>query len=156
MVVDGIEEEDLVLRWGFVLAEALSAAGYDTRMSRTGDYGASFPERIDEARDLGARMFISLHMTQKEDPALWGTEIFLAEELPASVAAAETISEALESIGADVIRIGQPWDVLKTTEFPTLMIELGHLSNPVERRLLLSRAYWEQVSAALVEGMRSL
>ena len=46
--------------------------------------------------------------------------------------------------------VGRPWDVLKATEFPTLMIELGHLTHPVERRLMVSRDYWEQVASALV------
>lgn len=156
VVADGLEEKDFVLRWGFVLAEAFAEAGFETKMSRTGDVSLGFPERIRDAEEAGAALFLSLHINGDEDPALWGTEIFLAEELPASVAAAEVIAESLEGIGAKVTLIGQPWGVLKTTDFPTLMLELGHLTHPVERRLVTSRDYWEEVSEALVEAARQL
>lgn len=152
VVVDGLEEKDLVLRWGFLVAEAFAEAGYETRMSRTGDVGPAFGERVAEAREVGADLFLSLHINRDDDPTVWGTEIFVALELPASVAAAEAIGAALEKTGAEVRLIGQPWDVLKSREFPTLMIELGHLSHPVEQRLMVSRDYWERAAAALVEA----
>ena len=156
VVVEGIEEEDLVLRWGFLVAEALAAAGFETHMSRTGDVGPSFQARIDEATALGADLFLSLHINRNDDPSVWGTQIFLAEELAHSVAAAEAIAEALETTGAEVTLVGQPWGVLKPTDFPTLMVELGHLSNPIERRLMVSRDYWEEAAAALVTAAEAI
>lgn len=152
VVVDGLEEKDLVLRWGFLVAEAFAAAGYETRMSRTGDVSLDFQQRVDDAAAAGAALFLSLHMTRDEDPNAWGTELLLAEELPRSVAAAEAIGAALEAAGMRVTLIGQPWDVLKSRAFPTIMVELGHLTHPVERRLLMSRDYWEMVAGALVEA----
>lgn len=156
VVVDGLAEKDLVLRWGFVLAEAFAAAGYETRMSRTGDVTIDFQQRVDDAAAAGAALFLSLHMTRADDPEAWGTELFLAEELPRSIEAAEAIATALENVGARVTMIGQPWDVLKSAAFPTIMVELGHLTHPVERRLLVSRDYWERVAGALVEAADEL
>ena len=156
VVVDHLEEKDLVLRWGFLVAEAFAEAGYETMMSRTGDAGPGFQQRIDHATEVGADLFLSLHINADDDPSVWGTEIFLAEELAQSVSAAETIGAALEATGAKVTLIGQPWDVLKTTAFPTLMIELGHMTHPVERRLMVSRDYWEHVASALVAAADEL
>lgn len=156
VVAAGLEEKDFVLRWGFILAEAFAEAGFETKMSRTGDVALGFQERVDDAEASGAALFLSLHINGDEDPTLWGTEIFLAEELPASRAAAEAVAEALEGIGAKVTLIGQPWDVLKSDVFPTLMLELGHLTHPVERRLVTSRDHWEEVSDALVDAARKL
>lgn len=68
------------------------------------------------------------------------------------MAAAEAVGSALEITGARVTLIGQPWDVLKSEAFPTLMIELGHLTHPVERRLMVSQDYWREVSGALVQA----
>lgn len=153
VIASGLHEKDLVLRWGFLLAEAFAAAGYETRMSRTGDVTRSFQERVTEAEAAGAAIFLSLHINGDDDPELWGTEIFLAEELPESVAAAETVAAELEGLGARVTLIGQPWDVLKSDAFPTLMVELGHLTHPVERRLMVSRDFWEDASAALVRAV---
>lgn len=154
VVADGLEEKDLVLRMGFLVAEALAREGYGTRMSRTGDVASSFGERIAAAEAAGADLFLSLHINGDEDPSVWGTEIFLAEELPRSVEAAEAVGEALESTGARVTLIGQPWEVLKSEAFPTVMLELGHLTHPVERRLMVSRDYWEEVADALVGAVR--
>jgi N-acetylmuramoyl-L-alanine amidase len=156
VVADGIHEKDLVLRWGFLLAEALAAAGYETRMSRTGDVTRGFQERVDEAEAAGAALFISLHINGDDDPELWGTEIFLAEELPESVRAAEAMAAELGGIGARVTLIGQPWDVLKSEAVPSVMVELGHLTNPVERRLMVSRDFWEEASMALVRAVDAL
>jgi N-acetylmuramoyl-L-alanine amidase len=156
VVVDGLEEEDFVLRWGFILAEAFAAAGYETHMTRTGDVGPSFQSRIDEAQAAGADLFLSLHINRNDDPTIWGTQIFLAEELPHAVSAGEAIAESLRGIGAQVELIGQPWGVLKTTDFPTMMIELGHLTHPVERRLLLSPDYWKQASDVIVEAAATI
>ena len=156
VVADGLEEKDLVLRWGFIVAEAFADAGYETRMSRTGDTTLDFQARVDAAAEVGADLFLSLHINGDDDPDLWGTEIFLAEELPGSVAAAEAMGDALERIGAKVTLIGQPWEVLKSDQFPTLMIELGHLTHPVERRLMVSRDHWEEAAQALVAGTQAL
>lgn len=153
VVAAGLHEKDLVLRWGFLLSEAFAAAGYQTHMSRTGDITRSFGDRVAEAAEAGAAVFLSLHINGDEDPDLWGTEIFLAEELPESVRAAEAIAAALGETGAQVTLIGQPWGVLKSEDMPTLMVELGHLTNPVERRIVTSRAYWEEASRALVRAM---
>ncbi len=152
VVVGDLVEKDLVLRLGLVLTEAFQAAGWDTRMSRTGDEASGFEERVAEAEALGADLFLSLHMTQDEDPDEFGTELFLAEELPHAVAAAQAIAGELEAMGGRATLIGQPWDVLKSEAFPTVMVELGHLTHPVERRLLTSPDYWEDVSEALVRA----
>lgn len=156
VVADGIQEKDLVLRLGFLVAESLARAGYETRMTRTGDEGPSFAERIAFAEAEGADLFLSLHINGDDDPTVWGTEIFLAEELPASVSAAEALAAALETTGARTSLIGQPWDVLKSESFPTVMVELGHLTHPVERRLMLSRAYHEEVAEALTGAVMEI
>lgn len=156
VVADGLEEKDLVLRWGFLVAEALAREGYGTRLSRTGDEGPSFADRVAAAEAADADLFLSLHINGDEDPAVWGTEIFLAEEIPASVEAAEAVAGALERTGARVTLVGQPWEVLKSDAFPTLMVELGHLTHPVERRLMVSPAYHREVAAALVDAVREL
>ena len=57
---------------------------------------------------------------------------------------------------AKVTLIGQPWDVLKSTTFRTLMIELGHLTHPVERRMMVSRDYWEDAAQALVAAAQAI
>ena len=156
VVSDGLEEKDLVLRWGFFVAEAFAEVGYETLMSRTGDVTRSFQDRVDEASARGADLFFSLHINGDEDPTQWGTEIFLAEELPASVTAAEAVARAFEDMGAKVTLIGQPWDVLKSDSFPTLMIELGHMTHPVERRLVVSRDYWMKAARALVAATEAV
>ena len=115
--------------------------------------GPGFQDRIDEAVGAGADLFLSLHINRNDDPTVWGTPIFVAGDVPQSVQTAETIGMALEKTGTKVTVVPQPWQVLKTSQFPTLMIELGHLTQPVERRLMMSRSYWEEASKAIVSAV---
>lgn len=152
VVADGVREEHLALRWGFIVAEAFAEAGYATRMSRTGDERISFQDRVDRAEAAGAELFLSLHFNRNEDTSVWGTQIFLAEDVPAAVAASEHVQAALEEMGAEVALVGQPYPFLKSSTMPTVVIELGHLTHPVERRLLMSEEYWHRAAAALVSA----
>lgn len=154
VVADGLEEKSLVLSWGFLVAEALTRAGYDVRMTRTGDVGPAFGDRVARAEEEGASLFLSLHINGNEDPAVWGTEIYAATELGPSMELARAVGDAVATTGASVRIFDRPWDVLRSRTVPTIMLELGHLTHPVERRLMVSPDYHREVAEALVEAVR--
>lgn len=156
VVAAGLEEKSLVLSWGFLVAEALTRAGYDVRMTRTGDAGPGFAERVARAEEEGASLFLSLHINGNEDPTVWGTEIYAAAELEPSMALARAVGEVVEGTGASVRILDRPWEVLRSRTVPTVMLELGHLTHPVERRLMVSRDYHREVAEALVRAVRQV
>jgi N-acetylmuramoyl-L-alanine amidase len=61
-------------------------------------------------------------------------------------------------IGQRARLLGRPWRsagfaVLKAPDVPSVLLELGYISNPTEERLLVSRAHREKMSAAIVRAV---
>jgi N-acetylmuramoyl-L-alanine amidase len=61
-------------------------------------------------------------------------------------------------IGQRARLLGRPWRsagfaVLKAPDVPSVLLELGYISNPAEERLLVSRAHREKMSAAIVRAV---
>ena len=61
-------------------------------------------------------------------------------------------------IGQRARLLGRPWRsagfaVLKAPDVPSVLLELGYISNPKEEKLLLSKAHREKMSAAIVRAV---
>ena len=149
---DALIEKDLVLRAAFVLAEQFVARGFDVRLTRTGDYAVGIPERRAQAEEAAAALFISLHMNRDDDPHKHGIEIYANLDDPAAAAAANHVAEALRRLDTPVFVEARPWGFLRSPTVPSLMIEAGFLTHPVERRLLVSSSYHRELAARIVDG----
>lgn len=145
-------EKDLVLRAAFVLAEEFVARGYDVRLTRTGDYTVSIAERRAQAEAASAALFISLHMNRDEDLQKHGIELYANLEDTAVASVAQHMAEALRALDTPVVVEARPWDFLRSPIVPSLMLEVGFLTHPVERRLLVSSSYYRALAAHIVDG----
>lgn len=152
VVVGEIEEKDLVLRIAFVTAAEFIKEGFDVRLTRTGDYAVPWSERRGAAEDADAALLIMLHAIQSDDPNRHGAEIYFSEAVPASVRAARIFAEALEEEGTLVVLEARASSFLASPTVPTVMIEAGFLTHPVERRLLLSDAYHRELAQTFVRA----
>lgn len=61
-------------------------------------------------------------------------------------------------IGQRARLLGRPWRsagfaVLKAPDVPSVLLELGYISNPAEERLLMAKAHREKMSAAIVRAV---
>ncbi|MDX1394716.1 MAG: N-acetylmuramoyl-L-alanine amidase [Gemmatimonadota bacterium] len=145
-----ILEKDVILRLVFDVAAEFVEHGYDVRLTRTGDYEVAWPDRRAMAEAAGGDLLLMFHAMGKEDEAVHGAEVYFFEGDAASTRAARLIGEALEDGGTAVEVLSREWDFLQSPSVPTVMIELGHLSNPLERRALLSEEYHRELAAALM------
>lgn len=152
VVVGDLLEKDLVLRLAYTTAAALVEAGFDVRLTRTGDYAVPNDDRRAQAEDAGAALFISLHMIQSDDPGRHGAEIYFSEGVPASVRAAGVFAEAMERDGVVVVREARTSPFLASPSVPTVMIEAGFLTHPVEQRFLVSEEYHRRLARLFVEA----
>ena len=153
VVVEDIQEKDLVLRVGFVLAEELVRRGYDVRMTRTGDYAVAWPDRRAQAEAAGASILIMLHMNGDDDTNNHGTEIYVNLNDAKAAAAAEVMSTSLKKLDQPVVIEGRPWPFLQSPTTTTVMIEAGFLTNPIERRLLTSADFHRELAARIADGV---
>ena len=142
----GYREQDLVYEIGVILSEILRENGFETRLSRnspTEQIGSSnltsLQSRVDEANRWGADYFISLHTNASANPAAGGSEALVyrngsvASRLARSILEQLNLSTGLRNRGV-IARPGLY--VLRKTQMPSVLVELGFITNPAEARLM--------------------
>ena len=137
----GYREQDLVFRIGLILSEILQRRGFETRLSRPNSETilgtstlTSLSARVNDANSWGADIFLSLHNNAAENPRASGNEALVygpsatvAEALGKDILSQLTLTTGLRNRGI-VYRPGLY--VLKETEMPAVLVELGFITNP--------------------------
>lgn len=146
---NGLREQDLVYRIGIELAELLSENGnFEVRLSRptpTSQIGSSntssLRARVDDANSWGADYFISLHTNASEIESASGTEAFAYSKPSIAFSFGESVLQYLsEATGLKnrgmFTRPGLY--VLRKTEMPAILLELGFITNYSDAMLMLN------------------
>jgi len=167
--VSGKYEKNNTLPVGIDLAGLLRSAGAQVILTRSTDVSpaeGTYSERADlEARtkianDSKADLFISLHNDSFSNPDTSGTTTYYSSQNPVA-----TQSKALAtSIQSELVQlIGLPsrgvkdaaFYVIKNTEMPAVLVELGFLSNPTEEALLTSSEFQKKAAQGIYRGILS-
>ncbi|MEK4005929.1 N-acetylmuramoyl-L-alanine amidase family protein [Paenibacillus sp. FSL H3-0333] len=125
-------------------------------LTRTGDAFISSQElfRPQFANNLAADLFISIHGNTYEEASASGTETFYYHE--ESLAWAETIHKhVIQATGLKDrgVKKGN-YFVLRDTVMPSVLLELGYLTNPGDEAKMWTSGFQESVSSAVVDGIR--
>ena len=142
----GYRVQDLVYRIGVILSDILQDNGFETRLSRTSPTEqigtsnlTSLQTRVNEANAWGADYFISLHTNASSNPAAGGSEALVyregstASRLARSILEQLNLSTGLRNRGV-IARPGLY--VLRKTRMPSVLVELGFITNPAEAELM--------------------
>ncbi len=161
-VGNGVTEEFVNLNVSLELARLLRDAGYDVMIYRTtsdenvlADKNADLRNRADMANRFGADYFVSIHTNSSERPAAQGVEAYVyrlgtsSERLAQSIV--DSVSENLGSVNRGVMQAN--FAVLRRSEMPAVLVELGYLTNATEALNLNSPAWQKAVAAAIFEGI---
>jgi N-acetylmuramoyl-L-alanine amidase len=146
----GLVEKDLVLPAAFRLSEALAARGYDVRLTRSADTTLPNPDRRAAAEAAGAALMISLHFNQNADSTRRGIEIYGNLEDAKVTDLANRLATALRADGTPVVVVARSNTFLNSPTVPTVMIEAGFLTNPVERERIPTEAYQRELASRIV------
>ena len=144
---NGLREQDVVFEIGVRLAAILNASGnYEARLSRpTADTqlgtsnATSLSARTNAANAWGADYFISLHCNASVDPSATGTEALVysasgrAYPLAQNILLGITNATGLNNRG---VKLRPGLYVLRRTQMPAVLLELGFISNPTDAALL--------------------
>ena len=131
----------------------LEQAGARVVLTRTGDVYLPLAERVETAQRHGASLFISIHNDWNPVASLQGVTTYywhdhslqLARVLQAELAA------RLEARDVGVLR--QPFYVLRMTDMPAVLLELGFLSNGEDEARLADPAYRWRAAEAIYRGV---
>lgn len=150
-------EKDSNLSVALKLKAILEDNNIEVILTRNSDEKMSLAQRTSVANDSNADFFISLHCNYYEDDAqIAGLECYYnSPDATESKAYAESIIHAV-SLSNDVKTRDaktENYYVLRNTQIPAVLVEMGFLSNYSESQKLLSDDYQEILAQRMVEGI---
>ena len=144
---NGYREQDITYDVGVILADLLRQNGnFEVMLSRNSpeeilgtSNTSSLAERVNAANEWGADYFISLHTNAYSSPSGRGVEGYVFSEDSPAFGLSEDIVSQLSTITGFPNRgvFERPGlYVLKHTNMPATLIEMGYITNPVEASLM--------------------
>lgn len=161
-VANGDRESDNNLAVGLELREKLQQAGAKVVMTRDSDrtvapegktLGQELQARVDIAEENNADIFVSLHSNENQDSSIIGAETFFEKNKNPRLA--QTVQDALiqETNSTDKGISPENFYVLRNTTMPSILVEMGFVSNPAEAARLLTSDYRNQIAQGIFTGI---
>ena len=137
---NGLLEQDITYQVGIYLANLLNNdSRFEARLSRPTpttvlgtNNATSLYERVRMANEWPANYFISIHCNANPNPAINGTEIYIFQYGTQANWLAQHVMDGIVQIAGtrnNGIRINQSLYVLRRTTMPSILVELGYLTN---------------------------
>ncbi len=156
---NGLDEKEIVLDVSQRLQKLLEDADFTVLLTRDDDTFIKLGERVEFANKNNADAFISIHVNSAASTSANGTETYwnknysgedskkLAEEIQAK------LIEKLKTFNRGVKEAN--FQVIKYTEMPSVLVELGFVSNKKDADLLAKDEFREKYAQAIFEGIES-
>lgn len=167
--VPGILEKTINLEMALSLREALSKKGYPVALTRETDrdlsefgnpiknrHRADLTGRVRRTHDEAGLFLVSLHVNSSSNSRDRGSLVFYQSSSPESLRLATLVHAALK--GANPAGCGKPIGgdtlfVIRNTKVPTVLVEIGFLSNKEDRALMVDEKYRAKLTAALAAAI---
>lgn len=149
-------EKDINLSVAFRVAEKLKAQGADVLLTRSVDEKIDLEERAVIANEAEADLFVSIHCNYCEgDSSVQGLECYYREGSEGGQSLADQVVAAVQEEEQIACRGTRTADfrVLRKTDMPAILVELGYLSNREECGKLTEDAYQELLADRIVAGI---
>ncbi|WP_054751818.1 N-acetylmuramoyl-L-alanine amidase family protein [Piscibacillus salipiscarius] len=149
--VGGVLEKNLLLDTGLVVADKLKDAGAKVILTREKDHYLTLEERVEISKKHNPDAFVSLHYDSFYDSTVSGTTVFYHRdgELAESMKLALDDDPSIKSRGAKKAL----YKVLTNTKSPSVLLELGFITNPSELEIIQSESYHKEVAEAIKNGL---
>ncbi len=126
-------------------------------LTRADDTFLSLVERGEVANRLGADLFVSIHANSFPDiPSAYGIETYY---LPSDTYDSETLAEDIQKTLVSYVDTRDRgtktsvFKVLETANMPSVLVELGFLSNIGERMKLIDESYQDELAKGVAQGI---
>ena len=175
-VVKGLQEKDIALTVTRKLRDRLQSH-MPVRLTREEDTFVSLDRRVVDSVDWNGSVFVSIHLNKVRDKSLSGATIYsygaetrrrwrplshpLVPPMPAppgvnakeSSFLAAALVRAMHGDGYRVEKAKSDYYVLKNPAQPSVLIEIGYLSNPAEAAHLNDPAYQDKLADTLAKAI---
>jgi N-acetylmuramoyl-L-alanine amidase len=176
---NGVQEKDITAQVGAQVKALLQQKGYDVLLTRPVDRFVQLDERTTRANKERVDLFVSLHANASRKPQTVGLETYwagqqlvmpysygdnrwLARAYQRDEASREFATVVHSTILQEVRPLYQLFDrkvrasgaqVLFATDMPSILVELGFLSNPLEADKLAQRSYQNLLAQGISKGV---
>lgn len=150
----GLLEKDITLQTAKNIEEMLEKEGAEVILTRDGDEFLKLSERVDIAEEQAADLFISLHFDAYETSDVFGITTYYNKKENRSVAKImqKQLFKHISDMRDRGISFGD-YHVLRENTRPSVLLELGFISNKEDEQRIQSPEFQAQSSAAIVEGV---
>ena len=153
-VVDGdVKESEEVLKVAKITKSLLEYKQKEVFLTRSEDDFVSLKERsrIPNSDDI----FVSIHYNGFQDENAQGVEAFHYPGSKGGKIATDIVNNLLEVTDRNFRRVegNKNFYVVRETRCPAVLIELGFLTNPDERKIVTSQDYQLKAAMAIAEGV---
>ena len=154
----GVYEKDINLDVAKLVQQRLMKKDIYVYMTRTKDETLTLEDRVNYSNEINPNIFVSIHTnsTVKEDSYGLETHYFkedsykLAQKIHENFASSKNLRK-WETIDRGVIK--SRFYVINHTEAPSILIEIGFISNLEERSKLLKKSRREDIADSITEGI---
>lgn len=165
----GIHEKDIVIEVSKKLGEVLRQAGAEVLLTRETDRDLSNPatqnpyqakiedltRRVELANKKQADLFISIHVNSFSDPREGGAQTFSQpgeeESKKLAICIQNELNRFLENPGRQAKQVD--FFANRMAEMPSVIVEIGFISNPIEESLMLDPQYQKKIAWAIYAGI---
>ena len=153
-----IYEKDITLEVSKLLENYLKKQGVYTHMTRDRDKTVELNERSDFSNSINPDVFISVHVNSSVKEDIIGVEthwyhpqsLDFAKKVHAKIASSRNLSK-WETKDRGLFQ--SKFYVINHTNAPAILVEIGFISNPNERRELVKEKRQEEVAKAIADGI---
>ncbi len=155
--VDGIQEKDIVLSVSHQVRSLLQERGYEVVMTRTDDREVLLQPRVDTAVRANATLLVSIHANALDRSGIHGIETYYLRPDSAELATILHRSLVRATGAADRgVRRARFFMVRETpVGMPSVLLELGYVTNPIEGRKLATPQYQAILARAIADGIET-
>ena len=151
---EGRRESDDALELTLAIGNILEENGIDVEYSRVNDIYESPTQKAREANESGADYFVSIHRNSSVKPEQYsGIESLVYAKGLRSEELANNINRELEQVGFINLGISERPNlaVLRRTQMPAVLVEVGFINTARDNELLDTRFY--EVANAIAQGI---
>jgi N-acetylmuramoyl-L-alanine amidase len=152
----GTREKNINLDVTFRLKDLLEEAGARVVLTRNDDIFISLYERSFVANTLNAEMFISVHTNFHPKSEVKGIEVYYypGKDEGSSLLAKTVDTKMVESTGLNNLGVKtNDFVVIRETHMPSILVELGFLSNYEEENTIATASFREKAATGIFQGI---
>lgn len=142
-------EKNYTLKTAKELKKLLNKEGAHVKMTRSNDKYVSLDDR-----NIKGDAFISIHNDALDSSNANGVTVYWFKDKQETLA--QTLSSAIQKKALLTNRGSrqQNYQVLRQTDIPAVLLELGYISNPTDESMINDQLHRQVVEQAIVDGLK--